>query len=167
MTPQSAGQFPVIISGPHQRIALDLRYDGFIGSWMEGAFIFSDNSEIKMVTMGADYTLPLASGILIMTESLYIDQKQNGSNTSQTFTAFMASIPLGMIHQIMLISQLDWDENRAYNYLRWSATYDHYSLNLILSLSPKRSDYNFTEEYLPKTLAGYGAGLQFMFIYDH
>ena len=167
VTPQSAGQFPVIISGPHQRVAMDLRYDGYIGSWMEGAYIFSDNSEIKMVTMGADYTLPLASGILIMTESLYIDQKQNGSNTSQTFTAFMASIPLGMIHQIMLISQLDWDENRAYNYLRWSATYDHYSLNLILSLSPKRSDYNFTEEYLPKTLAGYGAGLKFMFIYDH
>jgi len=167
VTPQSAGQFPVIISGPHQRVAMDLRYDGYIGSWMEGAYIFSDNSEIKMVTMGADYTLPLASGILIMTESLYIDQKQNGSNTSQTFTAFMASMPLGMIHQIMLISQLDWDENRAYNYLRWSATYDHYSLNLILSLSPKRSDYNFTEEYLPKTLAGYGAGLQFMFIYDH
>ena len=167
VTPQTEGQFPVIISGPHQRIALDLRYDGFIGSWMEGAFIFSDNSEIKMVTMGADYTLPIASGILIMTESLTIDQKQNGSNTSQTYSAFMASMPLGMIHQIMLISQLDWDENRAYNYLRWSATYDHYSLNLILSLSPKRSEYNFTEEYLPKTLAGFGAGLQFMFIYNH
>ena len=167
VTPQAAGQFPVIILGPHQRIALDLRYDGFIGSWMEGAFIFSDNSEIKMVTMGADYTLPIASGILIMTESLTIDQKQNGSNTSQTYSAFMASIPLGMIHQIMLISQLDWDENRAYNYLRWSATYDHYSLNLILSLSPKRSEYNFTEEYLPKTLAGFGTGLQFMFIYNH
>ena len=167
VTPQSAGQFPVIISGPHQRVAMDLRYDGYIGSWMEGAFIFSDNSEIKMVTMGADYTLPLASGILIMTESLTINQKQNGSHSSQTFTAFMASIPLGMIHQIMLISQLDWDENRAYNYLRWSATYDHYSLNLILSLSPKRSEYNFTEEYLPKTLAGFGTGLQFMFIYNH
>ena len=167
VTPQTEGQFPVIILGPHQRIALDLRYDGFIGSWMEGAFIFSDNSEIKMVTMGADYTLPIASGILIMTESLTIDQKQNGSNTSQTYSAFMASMPLGMIHQIMLISQLDWDENRAYNYLRWSATYDHYSLNLILSLSPKRSEYNFTEEYLPKTLAGFGTGLQFMFIYNH
>ena len=167
VTPQAAGQFPVIISGPHQRVALDARYDGFIGSWMEGAFIFSDNSEIEMVTIGADYTLPVASGILIMTESLYIDQKQNGSNSSQTFTAFMASIPLGMIHQIMLISQLDWDENRAYNYLRWSATYDHYSLNLILSMSPKRSEYNFTEEHLPKTLAGFGTGLQFMFIYNH
>ena len=167
VTPQAAGQFPVIISGPHQRVALDVRYDGFIGSWMEGAFIFSDNSEIEMVTIGADYTLPVASGILIMTESLYIDQKQNGSNSSQTFTAFMASIPLGMIHQIMLISQLDWDENRAYNYLRWSATYDHYSLNLILSMSPKRSEYNFTEEHLPKTLAGFGTGLQFMFIYNH
>ena len=167
VTPQAAGQFPVIISGPHQRVALDVRYDGFIGSWMEGAFIFSDNSEIEMVTIGADYTLPVASGILIMTESLYIDQKQNSSNSSQTFTAFMASIPLGMIHQIMLISQLDWDENRAYNYLRWSATYDHYSLNLILSMSPKRSEYNFTEEHLPKTLAGFGTGLQFMFIYNH
>jgi len=119
-------------------------------------------------------------------------------------------MPLGMVHQLMFISQFDLEENRSYNYLRWSSThdhyslnfilsispkradynipkedlfdleenhsynylrwsitYDHYSLNFILSISPKRADYNLPEENLPRSLAGFGTGLQFMFIYNH
>jgi hypothetical protein len=79
----------------------------------------------------------------------------------------MASVPLGMVHQLMFISQLDWKKDRSYNYLRWSSTYDRYSLNFILSISPKRADYNLPEEDLPRSLAGFGTGLQFMFIYNH
>jgi len=36
-----------------------------------------------------------------------------------------------------------------------------------LSISPKRADYNLPEEDLPRSLAGFGTGLQFMFIYNH
>ena len=35
-------------------------------------------------------------------------------------------------------------------------------VNLILSSSPKRSDYDIAEEYLPKTVSGFGTGVQFM-----
>ena len=164
---QQIGQMGAYLSRPHKRIALDYRYDGFIGSWMESGYIFSEDSEIELLTVGADYTLPIASGILILTEFLYIDQKQNGVSSSQTYSAFMANMPIGMIHQIMFISQIDWKDNRAYNYFRWSATYDQFSLNFILSVSPKRADYNNLEEHLPETAAGFGTGLQFMFIYNH
>ena len=76
----------------------------------------------------------------------------------------MASLSINMIHQIMFISNMNWDENHIYNYLRWSSIYDHYSLNLILSINPKRADYNIP---LAKTLADFGTGIQFMFIYNH
>jgi len=163
-TPQQVGQLELMISEPHQRIALDIRHDGFIGSWLETALITSDNSDIKMLTVGADYTLPIANGLSIMTESMFI---QDGNTDDQSFTAFMAMLPLGMVHSTMFISQIDWNEKRTYSYLRWSATYDKYSLNLVLSQSPKRVEYGSPESYLPNTVAGFGSGIQFMFIYNH
>ena len=161
------GQIGIPVSGSHNRIAIDYRYDGFIGFWNESALIKSNRSDIIMATIGADYTLPISNGILIMAEYMSISNKFDSYESSQSYTALMASMPLGMVHQLMFISQFDLEENRSYNYLRWSSTYDHYSLNFILSISPKRTDYNIPNELLPNSLAGFGTGLQFMFIYNH
>ena len=79
----------------------------------------------------------------------------------------MASLSISMAHHLMFISNMDYHNNHIYNYLRWRNIYDHYSLNLILSFGPKRADYDIPPEYLPKTLVGYGTGIQFMFIYNH
>ena len=153
------------ISGSHSRLAIDYRYDGFIGFWNESALIISNRSDIIMTTVGADYTLPIANGILVMAEYMSISNKIVLDESSQSYAAFMASMPLGMVHQLIFISQFDLEENRSYNYLRWSSTYDHYSLNFILSISPKRAEYLPT--IMPNTLAGFGNGFQFMFIYNH
>ena len=164
---QTIGQIGIPISGSHNRVAIDYRYDGFIGFWNESALISSDRSDIIMATVGADYTLPISNGILVMAEYMSISNKIDSYESSQSYTALMTSMPLGMVHQLMFISQFDLEENRSYNYLRWSSTYDHYSLNFILSISPKRADYNIPKEDLPRSLAGFGTGLQFMFIYNH
>ena len=164
---QMAGQETIPDFGSHNRLAVDYRYDGFIGFWNESALISSDGSDIIMATVGADYTLPIANGLLVMAEYMSISNKSDSDELSQSYTALMASMPLGMVHQLMFISQFDLEENHSYNYLRWSSTYDHYSLNFILSISPKRTDYNISNELLPKSLAGFGTGLQFMFIYNH
>jgi hypothetical protein len=164
---QMFGQDNISDFGSHNRLAVDYRYDGFIGFWNESALIKSNRSDIIMATVGADYTLPIANGILVMAEYMSISNKIDLEESSQSYAAFMASMPLGMVHQLMFISQFDLEEDRSYNYLRWSSAYDHYSLNFILSISPKRTDYNIPEEFLPKSLAGFGTGLQFMFIYNH
>ncbi len=162
---QLIGQTRAWIDQPHNRIALDFRYDGFMGLWNESTFILSDETEIQMATVGADYTLPIAGGMLLMAESMYISNSQ--TDTDQLYTAFMSSIPIGMINQLMFITQVDWEEEHAYHYIRWSATYDRFSLNFIVSNSPKRSAYNIPVQELPKTAAGFGTNLQFMFIYNH
>ena len=164
---QPIGQLGNSISSPHNRLAIDYRYDGSIGLWNESSLIQSDNLELGMITVGVDYTLPIANGILVMSESMHISSKKTNSTSSQTFTAFMASIPIGMGHHAMFISRLDWDENLNYNYLRWSSTYDHYSLNFILFVNPQREDYNELAEFWSQTLAEFGTGIQFMFIYNH
>jgi hypothetical protein len=51
--------------------------------------------------------------------------------------------------------------------LRWSSTYDSYSLNIIISINPKRKQYHLPLESLPKSLSNFGTGIQFMFIYNH
>ena len=145
------GQGGIPVMGPHNRLAIDYRYDGFIGLWNESAMIKSDNLELDMITVGSDYTLPIGSGILIMTESMQISSKKNNSSSSNTFTAFMASVQVGMFHNVMLISTLDWDENNIYNYLRWSSTFDSFSINCMASINSNKM----------------GNNLQFMFIYNH
>ena len=67
----------------------------------------------------------------------------------------------------MYISQFDWLEEKTYHYFRWSSTFDSYSLNMILLLNPKRNQYNIPENALPKSISGFGTGIQFMFIYNH
>jgi len=164
---QMFGQDNISDFGSHNRIAIDYRYDGFIGFWNESALISSDRMDIIMATVGIDYTLPIFNGILVMTEYMSISNKSDLDESSLSYTVLMASMPLGMVHQLMFISQFDLEEDHSYNYLRWSSTYDHYSLNFILSISPKRTEYNIPDEFLPKSLAGFGNGLQFMFIYNH
>ena len=172
---QSVGQFPIFLSGKHQRIALDYRYDGYIGFWLEGSGIIANSKQDKelnrfaLFTLGADYTIPIRSGLLIMAETMKISGSSilADSSSEQTYTALMASLPINMLHQLMFIAQIDWENSHIYNYLRWSVTYDHFSLNFIFSISPRRCDYNIEKEYLPKTVAGFGTGLQFMLIYNH
>jgi hypothetical protein len=172
---QSVGQFPIFISGPHQRAAVDYRYDGYFGFWFEGAGIFADSKQdvelnrFTQFSLGADYTIPVGSGLLIMAETMKINGSSTAADSSSelTYTALMASLPINMLHQLMFIAQIDWDNSHIYNYLRWGITYDHFSLNFIFSISPRRGDYNMAKEYLPKTVAGFGTGLQFMLIYNH
>ena len=164
---QLIGQISSPIINSHQRIAFDYRFDGLIGFWNESAIINSNTSNINLFSIGADYTLPFFNGILIMTESMYIQNKIKNLKSNQTLSAFMASLPIGMIHQIMYISQIDWEKDKTYQYLRWSSTYDAYSLNIIISINPKRKQYDVPLESLPKSLSNFGTGIQFMFIYNH
>ena len=126
-------------------------------------------NRFTLFTVGADYTIPIGPGLLVMAENMNIREFSTFTDNIYThnYTAFMASLPVNMLIQLMFITQIDWDNNNVYNFLRSSITYDHFSLNLILSSSPKRSDYDITEEYLPRTVSGFGTGIQFMLIYNH
>ena len=165
---QPLGQSNIPIAGPQNRLAIDYRYDGFIGLWNESAIIRANDFELEMIMIGADYTLPIATGILVMMESMLISSKQNiSTSSSQRHTAFMASMPLGIFHQIMFLSNINWDQKYNYNYLRWSSTYDQYSINCILSFSPKRREYDISLDTSSQNLANFGTGIQIMFIYNH
>jgi len=165
------GQVATPAIGSDERLAIDFRYDGIFGFWNESILIRSQRSETTMITIGADYTLPFAAGILITGEYMNITEanKNSWSNSpsDRSYGALMASLPFGMVHQLMFVTQMELKTERNYHYLRWSSTYDHYSVNFILSINPKRSTYNTYGESLPESLAGFGTGFQLIFIYNH
>ena len=133
------------------RIAIDYRHDGVIGFWNESAIIKSNESREIMVTIGGDYTLSIANGILIMTESMYISSKNNASSSPNIVSTFISSLPIGVFHHFMVISDLDWRKNKNYNYLRWSTAYDSFSINCMVSINPMEIGNSF----------------QLMLIYNH
>ena len=164
---QIIGQTGILINKAHNRMAIDYRYDGIIGFWNETTLIQSQKTQVILTTLGADYTLPILNGVLIMAETMYASNKNNDQNKTENYSAFMASLPLGITHSAMYVSQFDWGQKKIYHYLRWSNKFNNYSLNWIFSLNPKRNQYNVSENMLPKSIAGFGTNIQFMFIYHH
>ena len=102
-----------------------------------------------------------------MAESMSTTNKVNERNETKNYSAFMASMPVGMINLAMYVSQVDWSESKVYHYFRWSSTFNNYSLNWIFSINPKRNQYNVSENMLTESIAGFGTNIQFMFIYHH
>ena len=140
------------------QVGVDFRYDGLLGLWFEGAGSISENQNIDedrhtLMTLGADYTFPLGSGLLIMSETMRIKEwsSKTDFSSTRTMSSIMAGLPIGMFHNFMLIANIDWDENNTYNYLRWSSIYDHFSINCMVTIDPN-SDVN---------------SLELMFIYNH
>ena len=119
------------------------------------------------MTLGADYTLPVATGVLLTVEYMSLQNKFDSVTRDSKFLALMASIPLGITHQIMMVSQMNIGEEKVYHFFRWSSTYNYYSLNFICTIYPKRSSYQHHDQFLHQSLAGFGTGLQVMFIYNH
>ena len=104
------GQVATPAIGSDERLAIDFRYDGIFGFWNESILIRSHRSETTMITIGADYTLPFAAGILITGEYMNITEanKNSWSNSpsDRSYGALMASLPFGIVHQLMFVTQI-------------------------------------------------------------
>ncbi len=167
----SLGQMPVAqLWGHDRRLALDLRYDGLIGLWTESFLVLPSESEQnpgrqKFVLLGGDYTVGIGNGLYIMLEQLWLPAADANSAGGRQLAALLASWSLGLFDQLMVIVYQDWDNSRTYSYFRWARVYDHISLNIMLSLNPRRSDYG--NNILDPNLSGFGTSLNFMLVYNH
>mgnify|MGYP006079048185 CR=1 FL=1 len=155
--PQIIENQPFMFPGKNHRIGIDYRYDGLMGLWLEGSSILSSSKDINlnrfdMLTLGADYTFPILNGLLISSESMYFSIiSQDLWILNQTTSSLIASMPIGMLNDLMFITIRDWDTKDFYNLLRWSTTFDYFSINCMLSINPSEVQDNF----------------KIMFIYNH
>ncbi len=145
-------------------IGLDYRYDGYFGLWSENSLLLSENKKQIISTLGLDYTIPIGNGLYLMIEFMSVQQPKI-IKSKENYAALLTNMPIGMIHQISIISQINIKENRYYNFFQWSSTYENISLNYIFSLNPKRKDYLPIE--VPNVLENFGSTFQIMFIYNY
>lgn len=156
---QKAGQASLEEFDRYNRYALDYRYDGLFGFWFESVAIQSSKKILPLATIGIDYTLNIFNGIQILSESMVFESLDKNFHS-----ALLMSTSIGFLHRAMIISQIDWNNDRTYNYFQWKTSFDKYSVNYTLSINPKRSSYNFD---VGDRLLGYGVGHQVMFIYNY
>ena len=153
------------------RYALDGRWDVGFGLWFESALQqnFSSLTTYKlnrMITIGADYTIPEGSGIYIMAEHLITTFSNSFWNTDQSrqISAIMISHSLGVLDNISLQEYYDWNNKNLYQYFQFQRTYDNFIINFALFHYPENGGSLFLNGQ-SSLLSGYG--LQLMLIFNY
>ena len=125
--------------------------------WLEGSSILSSSKDINLnrfdlFTTGTDYTFPILNGLLLSSESMYFSIiSEDNWVLNQTTSSLIASMPVGILNDIMFITIKDWETKDSYNLLRWSTTFDYFSINCMVSMNPSEVNDSF----------------KIMFIYNH
>ncbi len=123
------------IKYPHNKYAFDLRYDGYVGLWLESVLLGFKNKILPYGTIGIDYTFNVLDGIYVLTETMITDVKNK-----QVYSAFLLSKQISYIHNISFTSQIDWNNKMILNYFQWDMNFDSYALKYSFALIPN----NFT-----------------------
>ncbi|MEE9466473.1 MAG: hypothetical protein V3W14_12970 [Candidatus Neomarinimicrobiota bacterium] len=167
------GMLPARLESPEWRLGWDLRFDRSIGFWTEGVLAYPVEPATvgpayqHVLMLGGDYTFALGNGLYVMVEHLSLRPLRWPLSNQGQVSALLASMPLGIMDQLMVIVQIDWESRQAFNYLRWARAWDTISLNVMLQANPRRKSFDWPPESLPTGLAGFGAGLQIMVVYNH
>ena len=153
------------------RYALDGRWDAGIGLWFESVFQQSISELVaykwnRMITFGADYTIPEGNGIYVMAEHMNITFSQSVLKTDQSWniTAAMITYTPDVLDNFTLQEYYDWRKGAMYHYFQVKRTYDNFIINLSLFHYPEDGDSIFLSGKA-SLLAGYG--MQLMLIYNY
>lgn len=137
-------------SEPEHKIGLDGKVDIGIGLWIENSFsqlIMNKDTSLQtlMSTLGADYTFNVGNGLGATLELFYINSKFNSSKQNLAngfFPSLIITYPLTILDNLSSVTMFDFAGKNLYQFVGWQRTYDHLSLNLMLSLNPDSGSDN-------------------------
>ena len=143
----------------NSRFGIDYRYDGFFGFWFESSYYLMKKyddvlfNKFSFLTLGFDYTLPFLNGLLLTTETIFSEvdlsiDSESLDNNNYSSIVFL-SLPINIINDFSFFHLKDWDNNiPENNILRWSTTYDSFSMNYMLTLIPGKLNDIFQIEFI-------------------
>ena len=172
--PDNSGTPFVHQSSQEDRYGVDLRADIFLGLWVEAVAAKSSGGDPNyridhsVYMIGGDYTLPIGNGLYLLAEHMFdrVESKFLETQFNRKFTALMLNYPIGILDQVALIFEYDWDGERMFNFLRISRTYDNLAVNLILFDNPKRKEFSEIE-LSGAGDSGFGTGFQVVLVCNH
>lgn len=156
------------------RYSLDFRADVVVGLWSEILISKSSQDKFvipfdrKMFMVGGDYTFPIGNGLYFLVEHM-IDQvipKAFLDDMQKEFSAIMVTYPIGVIDNITLITEYDWDGERRFNFVKYSRIYDNFDFNLIIAFNPERDKFS-NEELEFSGFTQFGNNIQLTIIFNH
>ncbi len=172
-TDQTQGFLPINLEDPvpEYRIGLDGKWDIGPGIWFEGTYTYSglpvaDLKHLRMLTVGADYTVGLGNGLTCMAEQfIYQSGPEIGKSAkSLTFTATSVSYPFNMTHSLSAMVFYNWTTSDWYRFINWRISLSNISFYLMAFWNP--TNFDLYQNTGNSNLMG-GKGIQLMFVWNH
>ncbi|MFT3753075.1 MAG: hypothetical protein QM800_09425 [Paludibacter sp.] len=157
------------------RIGLDGKWDVGIGLWFESSVTLTDVENINspvlpkvqdMWNLGADYTLPIGSGMGVTLEYFryHAGDKFVVAGNSVSVLGTMLTYPLSMLDNISGMVFYLPGQNMWMNYLSWARTYDNLSIYAIGYWNPDNVNLISAQSQGRNMFAG--KGIQIMLNYN-
>ncbi len=120
------------------KLGFDHRWDGIFGAWIEAGVSRQGLKENSVkystaITLGADYTLPVGSGLALCLENELLHEgtaEPEMLHYSNDLVAVLASYPLGILDSITLLTIYEAGHNTNSGQLVWRRAYDKLSWDL-------------------------------------
>ncbi len=162
---------PESTTPPEHRVGLDGKWDVGVGLWFEGAVIERDTDLLPyryrhMLTVGADYTFDLGTGLTALGEHFRLQESSDlfGSGEMVQITALSMSYRTSIIDQLTLIASREWEGDESSFFFEWRRTWNRWRLHLIGFSAPEGGAFLGG----PPTDALYsGNGLQVVVVFNH
>jgi hypothetical protein len=162
---------PQSVEIPEDRFGLDGKWDIGIGVWFEGTLTHKE-LEIsplgyqRLITIGMDYTFDFGNGLNFIGEYLTIEssEKAFGSGDGISFSAVYSSYPIGLLDNLTVMINYDWENHDWYRYANWQRRYDNWSIYFIGFWNP--DEFRIQQSQRERSLFA-GQGLQLMVVFNH
>jgi len=162
---------PEAATPPEHRVGLDGKWDVGIGLWFEGAVIERDTELLPyryrhMLTVGADYTFDLGTGLTALGEHFRLQESNDlfGSGETVQISALSMTYRTSIVDQLSVIASHEWEGDESSFFFEWRRTWDRWRLHLIAFSAPEGGVVLGG----PPTDALYsGNGLQVVAVFNH
>jgi hypothetical protein len=162
---------PQSVEIPEDRVGLDGKWDIGIGMYFEGTLIhqkheISPVNYQRLITLGMDYTFDIGNGLNFVGEYFTIEasEKAFGSGDGISFSAVYFNYPIGLLDNLTVLINYDWDNHDWYRYVNWQRRYDNWSLYFIGFWNP--DEFLIQQSQRERSLFA-GKGLQLMVVFNH
>lgn len=108
------------------KFGFDIFCDYYLGMWSEISSEITEESSKTEITLGADYTFPIFTGLHLLVENITIHNDDNISNNS----AMMVDLPLGLFDNFSSIVLWDYQNKSSIFSFAWQRIYDKFSFNV-------------------------------------
>jgi len=157
------------------RVGLDGKWDIGIGLWFESSVTLTDVGNISspllpkvqdMWNLGADYTLPIGSGVGVTVEYFryHAGDKFLVAGNTVNVIGTMLTYPLSMLDNLSGMLFYLPIQNKWMNYLSWGRTYDNFNIYAIGYWNPDNVQLALVQSQSRNMFAG--KGIQLMVNYN-